>query len=131
NRDTLAIMLSRMYALPAATHDYFSDDNGSANEDWHNKVAEAGLFTGFDDGHGGRKFEGANAATKTMLATLATRAQDASLVPVWLQRSLTPPPVGDDNDAAGSNGVDASDDAVLGDDPEPNDDVSADDPDDE
>src|SRR5262249_53784520 len=58
NRSTLSVVLKRMYNLPPATTDYFSDDNGDPNEDAHNRCAEAGLFTGYDDGHGGRKFEG-------------------------------------------------------------------------
>ena len=87
-RDTLAIMLARMYALPdppAGTPDAFSDDNDSNAEAAHNKCAYAGLFTGYDDGNGGRKFEGEHTATRTMLATLAVRAHDnALLLPVWV-----------------------------------------------
>ncbi len=82
-RNTLAVVLSRMYALPPATRDYFTDDDGSANEAAHNRVAEAGLFTGYDDGHGGRVFKGGMEATRSMLATLAVRAHDRGLVPIW------------------------------------------------
>jgi hypothetical protein len=83
NRDTLATLLVRMYRLPASPEDFFSDDDGAANEELHNKVAAAGLFTGYSDGRGGRKFKGGEAATKSMLATLALRAKNAGLVPVW------------------------------------------------
>jgi hypothetical protein len=84
-RDTLAIVLSRMYALPNPGVDYFSDDNGSANEAWHNKVGAAGLFIGYDDGRGGKEFRGADPATRRTLATVAVRAADAGLVPTWSQ----------------------------------------------
>jgi hypothetical protein len=126
-RDTLAIVLSRMYALPETTTDYFSDDNGSANEAWHNKVGAAGLFTGYDDGNGGKAFKGSNEATKSTLATLATRAANAGLVPVWVTPAPPPeePPPADDTttdvDPAPSDPVDDAppDDAPPADDPEP------------
>lgn len=83
SRTTAATLLCRIYALPDVTQDYFSDDNGAAAEHWHNAAAAAGLFTGYDDGNGGRAFRGGSAATRSTLATLAVRAQDAGLVPLW------------------------------------------------
>ncbi|MDP2343462.1 MAG: M15 family metallopeptidase [Deltaproteobacteria bacterium] len=89
NRDTIATLLVRMYSLPASPTDFFSDDDGDANEALHNKVGAAGLFTGYSDGRGGRKFKGAEPATKSMLATVALRAKNNALVPVW---AATPAP---------------------------------------
>ena len=91
-RDTLAIILARMYALPASDVDAFTDDNGSSQEATHNKVAAAGLFTGSSDGNGGRRFNGSGVATKGQLATLAQRAKDAGLVPVWITPALPEEP---------------------------------------
>ena len=129
NRDTLAIVLARMYALPDAAQDYFSDDDGTSVEAWHNKVAAAGLFSGYDDGHGGRKFNGGDVATKAMVAVLASRAKDAGLVPVWAATTTMPAPAPsapDDPPAdVGAPGIDDSgplgpdDIGLFGDDPEP------------
>jgi GH25 family lysozyme M1 (1,4-beta-N-acetylmuramidase) len=83
SRTTVAVILGRMYALPDTDVDYFSDDNDDPAEHWHNKAAAAGLFTGYDDGNGGRTFKGNTAATRSQLATIAVRAKDAGLVPVW------------------------------------------------
>ncbi len=123
-RNTLAVMLVRMYALPApppGTPDAFSDDNGTSGEAAHNKVAYAGLFTGYDDGHGGREFRGSGSATRGTLAILAARAADAGLVPVWAQQSIAPSPVPGDDPAAGGDapGTDSGDPAAAGDDPAP------------
>ena len=83
-RDTLAVMLQRMYLLPAADRDYFDDDDGNANEDAHNRVAAAGLFGGFADSNGGRKdFRPNSKANRSTLSILAVRAADKDLVPVW------------------------------------------------
>jgi hypothetical protein len=111
-RDTLATMLVRMYALPAppAGVDYFDDDNGTGAEATHNKVGHAGLFTGFDAGNGKRHFRGSSPATKGQLATLAQRAKNAGLVPVWVAQQqpstpgadepvVTPPSVNDEEEA--------------------------------
>ena len=82
-RTTLAIMLARIYALPEASQDFFSDDDGTANEAFHNRVGQAGLFVGYDDGQGGKEFRGERDATRGALATVAQRARDGGLVPVW------------------------------------------------
>lgn len=84
-RTTAALLISKIYDLPEASQDYFSDDDGDPAEHWHNRVAAAGIFTGTNDGNGGRAFKGGSAATRSMLATVATRAKDAGLVPVWAQ----------------------------------------------
>lgn len=81
SRTTLAVMLARLYQLPAADRDWFNDDDGDAGEPWHDMVGAAGLFAGYDDGRGGRAFRGDQPATREMLATVAARAADAGLTP--------------------------------------------------
>ena len=113
SRTTLAIMLARIYALPATSTDYFTDDDGSANEDVHNRVGAAGLFSGYDDGNGGRALRGERDATRGALATVAQRARDAGLVPVWAPPAV--PPSGDDpvtDDGSGTPGDDPADEPV-------------------
>ena len=39
-----------MLGLPATTHDYFRDDNGTRAEGAINRVAAAGIMRGCDDG---------------------------------------------------------------------------------
>jgi len=127
NRTTLAIILSRIYNLPAPSDgtDYFSDDDGTSSEPWHNKVGAAGLFTGYDDGNGGRKFRGDVVATRGTLATLAVRAADAGLVPVWAPAAPAPlPPPEEEEPAPVDDSSVAPDVDDLGDD---DDDVAADD----
>lgn len=85
DRTMVAVMLGRLFDLPAADRDYFSDDNDDPMEVWHNKVAAAGLFAGYDNGRGGRAFRGGEKATRSTLATVALRAKEARLVPVWDQ----------------------------------------------
>ncbi len=83
-RDTIAVLLDRIYDLPEATQDYFFDDDGSPNEALHNRVAAAGLMLGSSDGqHQRRIFGGSKKATRSQLATVAVRAKDRQLVPVW------------------------------------------------
>jgi hypothetical protein len=85
SRSTIAIVVARMYALPPATQDYFSDDEGSANEEAHNQLGDLG-FTG---GCGGGKFCGGDVADRSTLARFACGLGERALTPVWLQ---TPPP---------------------------------------
>ncbi|MDP2341618.1 MAG: GH25 family lysozyme [Deltaproteobacteria bacterium] len=109
-RNTLAVMLDRMYKLPDVGRDYFFDDDGDADEHIHNAVAAAGLFSGYDDGrHQRRAFKGADVATRSMLATVAVRAHDQALVPVWkipaacLSGNFDGAFCDDDESAAGAN----------------------------
>lgn len=83
NRDMLAIVLARIYGLPNTDQDFFSDDDGTAVEPYHNRVAAAGLFAGFDDGQGGRRFRGALQANRADVAVLQARAVAAGLHPIW------------------------------------------------
>jgi hypothetical protein len=82
-RSTVAILLKRIYALPPTSTDFFSDDDGQSGEDAHNRAAAAGFFTGYDDGAGGRAFRPDRAASRTLLVTMAVRAADAALDPIW------------------------------------------------
>jgi hypothetical protein len=45
-RGQMSTFLDRGYELPDASHDFFTDDNGTAHEAAINKVAEAGIITG-------------------------------------------------------------------------------------
>ena len=49
-RGEVAGFISRGFQYPAASRDYFSDDNGDANEPYINRIAEAGLTHGCDPG---------------------------------------------------------------------------------
>jgi hypothetical protein len=42
----MAVILVRAFGLPAASDDFFTDDEDRANEDAINRVAAAGLMTG-------------------------------------------------------------------------------------
>ncbi|MGH2427351.1 MAG: S8 family serine peptidase [Candidatus Limnocylindria bacterium] len=50
NREQMASFLARALNLPAATRDYFSDDNGSIHEADINRLAAAGIGTGCGNG---------------------------------------------------------------------------------
>ena len=52
SRAQLAAILSRALELPAATDDFFVDDEGSVYEDAINRLAEAGITRGCDPGGG-------------------------------------------------------------------------------
>jgi hypothetical protein len=45
-RGQMATFLARALDLPAASDDYFNDDNGTAHEDGINRIAEAGITAG-------------------------------------------------------------------------------------
>lgn len=49
-RGQMATFLARALALPAASDDYFADDDGSTHEASINQIFEAGITTGFTDG---------------------------------------------------------------------------------
>ena len=49
-RDQMASFLARGFELPAATEDFFPDDEGNTHEDNINRVAAAGITQGFEDG---------------------------------------------------------------------------------
>jgi hypothetical protein len=70
HRDELALFLSRLLRLPAATEDLFDDDDGSRFEEYHNRVAAAGIMTGC----GPRRFCGTPAVTRQFLAVTLARA---------------------------------------------------------
>ena len=46
----MASFIARGFDLPAATEDFFPDDEGNTHEDNINRVAAAGITVGFEDG---------------------------------------------------------------------------------
>jgi hypothetical protein len=69
-RAEMAAFLARALELPAATKDYFSDDNGITLESHINKMAEAGL-TG---GCGGDNYCPGSPVTRGQMAAFLHRA---------------------------------------------------------
>lgn len=69
-RGQLAAMLARTMELPAATMDYFSDDNGTTHEHDINRIAEAGLTAGC----GGGRYCPTATLTRGQLASLLVAA---------------------------------------------------------
>ena len=85
-RSTVAILVSRLYALPAQTTDSFTDDDGTGSEPYHEKVKAAGLMTGY-----GAEFRGGERATRNTLAIVGCRGLGSGLVAHWLQPPPPPP----------------------------------------
>ena len=71
-RAQMAAFLVRGLELPAASQDYFTDDDGSAHEDSINRLAEAGVTLGCSEG----LFCPGKAMTRAQMATLIVRALD-------------------------------------------------------
>lgn len=74
-REELAAMLARALKLPAATKDYFVDDNGSIFEGAINKIAEAGITQGCNPPDNNR-FCPKRVISREEMATLFVRAFD-------------------------------------------------------
>ena len=70
SRAQMAGFLVRALNLPAATKDYFSDDNNSSLEAAINATAEAGLTGGCGDG----KYCPSTAVTREQMAAFLLRA---------------------------------------------------------
>lgn len=69
-REVMAAFLNRYLDLPAATKDYFDDDNGSIFEDDINRLAEAGITKGC----GTRAFCPKNVVDRGQMAAFLVRA---------------------------------------------------------
>jgi hypothetical protein len=69
-RAQMASFLARAFALPAATQDYFTDDNGSVHEDNINRVAQAGITGGTTPGH----YSPSGAVTRAQMGSFLARA---------------------------------------------------------
>jgi hypothetical protein len=69
-RGQMASFLSRALDLPAATHDYFNDDNGTSHEANINRVAAAGITAGC----GGSHYCPDGVVTRAQMATFLARA---------------------------------------------------------
>ncbi len=91
SRSTIALLLRRIYDLPPATRDFFSDDDGTDAEDAHNRVAEhLGFSYGCGAGEGDRRrFCPADRADRSALARFACGSADAT--PLW-ERPAAPEP---------------------------------------
>jgi hypothetical protein len=77
NRGQMASFIARMIdatvaGLPAATGDHFDDDNGNAHEANINRLAEAGIVGGRDDGTYGPN----DPVTRAQMATFLVRAYE-------------------------------------------------------
>ncbi len=70
SRGEMAALLARALGLPAASRDYFSDDDGFAVEDAANRLAAAGITTGCSP----RRFCPLGAVTREQMATFLVRA---------------------------------------------------------
>ena len=93
-RAQLAAFLSRALELPPASQSYFSDTQGAWYEDYANRLAEAGITTGCDDG----LYCGGDDVTRAQMA-------------LFLSRALELPPASQSyfTDTAGSYYEDAAD----------------------
>ena len=70
NRGEVAALFARVLALPPASKDYFSDDNGHLFEGAINKIASAGITTGCFPG----RFCADRMLTRAEFATMTVRA---------------------------------------------------------
>lgn len=68
-RAQMATFLARALALPEARADHFSDDGSSVHESSVNRLAEAGIATGFGDG----TFRPSLPVTREQMATFLVR----------------------------------------------------------
>ncbi len=75
SRSQMAAFLNRALALPAATDDYFSDDDGSIFEDDINRVAAAGITLGCNPPLNDR-FCPVRSISRAEMATMLARAFD-------------------------------------------------------
>jgi hypothetical protein len=75
-RDQMASFIARALALPAATEDYFGDDNGNTHEDAINALAEAGIAAGCAEG----RYCPSLTVTRAQMATFLFRAMGLSEV---------------------------------------------------
>ena len=71
-RGAMATFVSRAFRYPAATRDYFADDEGNGNEAYINRIAEAGIANGCAPG----RFCPNSNATRAQVAELLARAMD-------------------------------------------------------
>ena len=71
-RGQMASFLARALALPATSHDYFRDDDGTAHEDAINRIAAAGITPGCDL----NRFCPKREVTRAQMAAFLHRAYD-------------------------------------------------------
>jgi large repetitive protein len=71
-RGQMASFIARGFDLPPATTDFFPDDNGTTHEDNINRIAQAGITTGFPDG----TYRPNDTVTRGQMASFLRRAID-------------------------------------------------------
>ncbi len=71
-RGQMAVFISRMLGLPSPSGNYFTDDNGAFYESAANRLFEAGITVGCDDG----KFCGGERMTRGQMAAFVVRAKE-------------------------------------------------------
>lgn len=109
-RTALAVMLTRLYALPESDTDYFADDDGTDAETWHNRIRAAGLTSGCGTAADGRAlFCGDRAASRSETAAVVCAAKSSNLVVAWEQNAVDPNNPNDPNDAGVNQPVDPND----------------------
>jgi hypothetical protein len=72
NRDQMATFLARALELPAASRDYFTDDETNKHEDRINRLAESRITSGCSD----TEFCPWGAVTRAQMASFLSRALD-------------------------------------------------------
>jgi hypothetical protein len=80
-RTHVAAFIANTYGLPAATADYFDDDDDDAAwvQDVHNRLYQAGITSGCAD----REFCGSDAVTRGALAAFVSRSHKNLARPSW------------------------------------------------
>jgi beta-lactamase superfamily II metal-dependent hydrolase len=76
-RGQMASFLARAFALPAASKDYFPDDNGSTHETNINRIAEAGVTLGYADG----TFQPDGFVSRAQMGSFIARAMGLTPIP--------------------------------------------------
>jgi hypothetical protein len=86
-RGQMASFIARGFDLPPATTDFFPDDSGSVHEDNINRIAQAGITTGFPDG----TYRPNDTVTRGQMASFLRRAIDYTTTGTTSTTSTTVP----------------------------------------
>lgn len=76
-RGQMASFLARAFSLPPATKDWFPDDDGTTHEDNINRIADAGITTGFSDG----TYDPNGHVTRAQMGSFIARAMGLAPIP--------------------------------------------------
>jgi hypothetical protein len=77
SRGQMASFLARAFDLPAATRDFFPDDNGSVHEPNINRIAQAGITLGYPDG----TYDPNGHVSRAQMASFVARAMGLTPIP--------------------------------------------------